>query len=109
MAHNEVLMDFNAVHQAAQKYQQLAQQLQQIYQQLTQIGQQLQTAAFMGAVGAEAAKMVTDVLRMLVQLRINKFTSLSSEMDASVVARMLGDTNAKPNFTTGHGIDLGGG
>jgi DNA-binding protein YbaB len=108
MAHNEVQMDFQAVHQAAQTYQQLAQQLQQVYQQLQQIGQQLQTAAFMGAVGAEAAKMVVDVLRMLVQLRINKFTSLSSEMNASVAARMLGDTNAKPNFTTGNGINLGG-
>jgi len=106
MGHNEVLMDFGAVRQGSQKYQQLAQQLQQIYQKLEQIGQQLQTAAFMGAVGAEAAKMVTDVLKILVQLRITKFQNLSQGMQQSIVARAAGDTNAVPNFSDSNNITL---
>jgi len=106
MGHNEVLMDFGAVRQGSQKYQQLAQQLQQIYQQLNQIAQQLQTAAFLGAVGAEAFKMVTEVLKVLVQLRISKFQNLAQGMQQSIVARAAGDTTAVPNFTESNNIQL---
>jgi hypothetical protein len=106
MSHNEVLMDFGAVRQGSQKYQQLAQQLKQIYQALNGIADQLQTAAFLGAVGAEAFKMVTEVLKMLVQLRISKFQNLAQGMVQSIVARAAGDTTAVPNFTESSNIQL---
>ncbi len=96
-----VLMDFGKVNKGSQEMQQRAQDCQQVYQQLQQIGQMFQTAAALGAVGAMAMKIVTEVLKMMMQLRINQFQALAGFMQKSIVNRALGDTDAVPSFDEG--------
>jgi len=96
-----VLMDFGAVRQGAQKYQQLAEDCGNVYKELQSIGQQFQQAAAMGAVGAEAFRIVTEVLKVLMNMRKRKFHDLHSYMLESYVARREGDTNAVPEFNSG--------
>ena len=99
-----VLMDFKAVRDASKAMEQRAQECKEVYDELKSIGQELQQAAFMGAVGAEAFKIVTDVLRVMMNLRKRKFHDLRGFLLESYVARREGDENAVPAFDSG--IDL---
>jgi hypothetical protein len=99
-----VLMDFTAVRNASKKYGQLADDCKGVYDQLQQIGQEFQQAAAMGAVGAEAARIVVEVLRVLMNMRKRKFHDLRGYLLESYVARREGDENAAPAFDSG--IDL---
>lgn len=108
MAHNEVEMDFPAVARASQKFRgDLSQGLQKIYQALQQDSMKLKSNCFTGMVGGAAAEAVLMVLKILIQIRINKYQEIASDLGQSIMARHMGDMNARPNFTTGHGIDLG--
>ena len=99
-----VLMDFTAVRNGSKTCTQLANDLKDVYDQLTQIGQELQQAAAMGAVGAEAARIVVEVLKVIINMRKRKFHDLSKYLLESYVARREGDENAVPAFDSG--IDL---
>ena len=99
-----VLMDFTAVRNASKRYGELANDCKDVYDQLQQIGQELQQAAAMGAVGAEAARIVVEVLRILINMRKRKFHDLKSYLLESYVARREGDENAVPAFDSG--VDL---
>lgn len=100
-----VLMDFTAVRNGSKRYGELADDCKSVYDQLQQIGQELQQAAAMGAVGAEAARIVVEVLKVLMNMRKRKFHDLKSYLLESYVARREGDENAVPSFE-GSGIDL---
>jgi hypothetical protein len=99
-----VLMDFTAVRNASKRYGELANDCKDVYDQLQQIGQELQQAAAMGAVGAEAARIVVEVLRILINMRKRKFHDIKGFLLESYVARREGDENAVPAFDSG--IDL---
>lgn len=99
-----VLMDFTAVRNAAKKYNQLGDECKTVYDELQKIGQELQQAAAMGAIGTEAARIVVEVLKVLINLRKRKFHDLKSFLNDSYIARREGDTNAVPEFNSG--IDL---
>lgn len=105
MASNMSQMNYQEVRNAAKKFQDLAQQLKQVYQALQQIGQTFQKAAALGAVGAAAMKVVTDVMRVVIQLRIQQFMMLRSGMIESAFNHQMGDQEAAPIFD--EGIDLG--
>lgn len=96
-----VLMDFTAVRNASKKYGELANDCKTVYDELQSIGQQLKTAAAMGAVGAEAARIVVEVLRILINMRKRKFHDLRGYLLESYVARREGDENAAPAFDSG--------
>ena len=99
-----VLMDFAAVRNGSKTYNQLGNDLKSVYDQLTQIGQELQQAAAMGAVGAEAARIVVEVLKIIINMRKRKFHDISKYLLESYAARREGDENAVPSFDSG--IDL---
>lgn len=99
-----VLMDFTAVRNASKRYGELANDCKDVYDQLQSIGQEFQQAAAMGAVGAQAAAIVTNVLRVLMNLRKRKFHDIRGYLLESYVARREGDENAVPQFDSG--IDL---
>ena len=96
-----VLMDFTAVRNASKKYGQLADDLKNVYDALQRIGNELQQAAAMGAVGAEAARIVVEVLRILINMRKRKFHDIRGYLLESYVARREGDENAVPEFDSG--------
>ena len=64
----------------------------------------MQTAAAMGAAGTEAARIVVEVLKVLINMRKRKFHDLKSYLLESYVARREGDENAQPAFNSG--VDL---
>jgi len=99
-----VLMDFTAVRNASKQYNELGNQLKDVYDQLQSIGQQFQQAAAMGAVGAEAARIVVEVLKVIINLRKRKFHDISKYLLESYAARREGDESAVPQFDSG--IDL---
>jgi hypothetical protein len=99
-----VLMDFTAVRNASKRYGELANDCKDVYDALQRIGQELQQAAAMGAVGAEAARIVVEVLRMLINMRKRKFHDIKGYLLESYVARREGDESAVPEFNSG--IDL---
>ena len=99
-----VLMDFTAVRNASKKYGELSNDCKTVYDALTRIGQELQQAAALGAIGTEAARIVVEVLRILINLRKRKFSDLKMYLLESYVARREGDENAVPAFDSG--IDL---
>ena len=105
--HNVVEMDFAAVARASQKYRQLAQECAQIYRALEADSAKLKSNCFTGMVGGAAAEAVLMVLKILIQIRINKYQEIATDLGQSIMARHMGDMNARPNFTTGQGIDLG--
>jgi hypothetical protein len=107
MGHNEVEMDFAAVARASQKYRQLAQDCAQVYMKLQADSMKLKSNCFTGMVGGAAAEAVIQVLKMLIQQRINKYIEVAQDLGQSIMARHMGDENARPNFTSGQGIDLG--
>lgn len=96
-----VLMDFTAVRNASKKYTQLANDCKTVYDALQRIGNELQQAAAMGAVGAEAARIVVEVLKVLMNMRKRKFHDVSRYLIESYVARREGDENAVPEFDSG--------
>ncbi len=96
-----VLMDFTAVRSASKKYGELANDLKNVYDALQRIGNELQQAAAMGAVGAEAARIVVEVLRILINMRKRKFHDIKGYLLESYVARREGDENAVPEFDSG--------
>ena len=100
-----VLMDFAAVRSASKRYGELANDCKTVYDALTRIGQELQQAAALGAIGTEAARIVVEVLRILINMRKRKFHDLKLYLLESYVARREGDENAVPAFDSG--IDLG--
>jgi hypothetical protein len=96
-----VLMDFTAVRNASKRYGELADDCKSVYDELQKIGQEFQQAAAMGAVGAQAAQIVTNVLRILMNMRRKKFVDLRGYLLESYVARREGDENAVPEFDSG--------
>jgi hypothetical protein len=99
-----VLMDFTAVRNASKRYNELGNDCKTVYDALDQIGNQMKTAAAMGAVGTEAARIVVAVLKVLINMRKRKFHDISKYLLESYVARREGDENAVPAFDSG--IDL---
>jgi len=99
-----VLMDFTAVRNASKRYGELADDCKTVYDALQKIGTELQQAAAMGAVGAEAARIVVEVLKVMMNMRRRKFFDLKSYLLESYVARREGDEGAVPAFNSG--IDL---
>jgi len=99
-----VLMDFTAVRNASKRYGELADDCKNVYDALQRIGNEMRQAAAMGAVGTEAARIVVEVLKVLINLRRRKFFDLKSYLLESYVARREGDENAVPEFNSG--IDL---
>ena len=99
-----VLMDFTAVRNASKRYGELANDCKDVYDALQRIGNEMQQAAAMGAVGTEAARIVVEVLKILINMRKRKFHDISKYLLESYVARREGDTNAVPEFDSG--IDL---
>lgn len=99
-----VLMDFTAVRNASKKYNELGNDCKTVYDALDQIGNQMKTAAAMGAVGTEAARIVVAVLKVIINQRKRKFHDISKYLLESYVARREGDENAVPAFDSG--IDL---
>jgi hypothetical protein len=96
-----VLMDFTAVRNASKRYGELADDCKNVYDQLQQIGNEMRQAAAMGAVGTEAARIVVEVLRILMNMRKRKFHDLRGFLLESYVARREGDENAVPAFDSG--------
>ena len=96
-----VLMDFTAVRNGSKRYGELADDCKTVYDALQRIGQEMQQAAAMGAVGTEAARIVVEVLKVLINLRRRKFFDLKSYLLESYVARREGDENAAPEFNSG--------
>lgn len=96
-----VLMDFTAVRNASKRYGELANDCKDVYDQLQQIGNEMRQAAAMGAVGTEAARIVVEVLRILMNMRKRKFHDLRGFLLESYVARREGDENAVPAFDSG--------
>jgi hypothetical protein len=96
-----VLMDFTAVRNASKRYGELANDCKDVYDQLQQIGNEMRQAAAMGAVGTEAARIVVEVLRIIMNMRKRKFHDLRGFLLESYVARREGDENAVPAFDSG--------
>jgi hypothetical protein len=94
-------MDFTAVRNASKRYGELANDCKDVYDQLQQIGNEMRQAAAMGAVGTEAARIVVEVLRILMNMRKRKFHDLRGFLLESYVARREGDENAVPAFDSG--------
>jgi len=101
MADNMVQADYQALYQASKDYTQLAQDLQQVYQKLGEAAELFMKAAMKGLVGAAIQKIVVEVMKMLIQRRIQKFQEVSGDLKQSVVCRMVGDISAVPNFRSG--------
>ncbi len=99
-----VLMDFTAVRNGSKKYNQLGDDCKTVYDALVRIGNEMRQAAAMGAVGTEAARIVVEVLKFLMNQRKRKFHDISKYLLESYVARREGDTSAVPEFNSG--IDL---
>ena len=99
MADNVVLMDFQAVSQAAAKYQDLSAQLGQSAATLGSLIGQLVAQAFFGDVGAAADAVQAGVLIPPIIAESVALATLSQDMTAkSEVARQQGDQGGAQAF-----------
>lgn len=105
MADSRIQMDYQALAQASQKYKQAAADLKQVYQNLGKAGDLFRTAGFCGVVAGAIMKVITEVMKMLIQKQMNKFNEVASDLLQSIAAHVTADQTIVPKFKEGISLD----